>query len=78
MTLIKLMDTDSDALGMPQTEYEISVTTASNEFTRIVRHNLSQLGDSVHIGANKVEGLVARLPHSKGKQWMEKKGRREV
>ena len=50
MTLIKLMDTDSDALGMPETEYEVGVTTASNEFTRIVRHNLSQLGDTVGMG----------------------------
>ena len=49
MTLIKLMDIDSDTLGMPETEYQVGVTMASNEFTRFVRHDLSQLGDGVRI-----------------------------
>ena len=36
---------------MPETEYD-GVTMASNEFTRIVRHDLSQLGDSFRIKVN--------------------------
>ena len=53
---MKLMGIDSDALDIPETEYEVSVTTASNEFTPILRHDLSQLGDSVRIEVNK-EGI---------------------
>ena len=52
---IKLMGIDSDT---PETEYELGFTTAPNEFTRIVPHDLSQLGDSVPIDVNK-EGISA-------------------
>ena len=40
---IKLLEIDSDTLGIPETEYEPRITMASSEFARIVR-DLSQLG----------------------------------
>jgi len=52
---MKLMDIDSDTLGIPETEYEARVTMPSAEFTRIVR-DLSQLGESVRIEVSK-EGV---------------------
>jgi len=52
---MKLMDIDSDTLGIPETEYEARVTMASSEFSRIVR-DLSQLGESVRIEVSK-EGV---------------------
>lgn len=52
---IKLMDIDSDTLGIPDTEYDASVTMYSAEFSRIVR-DLSQLGESVRIEVSK-EGV---------------------
>jgi proliferating cell nuclear antigen len=52
---MKLMDIDSDALGIPDTDYDASVTMSSSEFTRIVR-DLSQLGESVRIEVSK-EGI---------------------
>ncbi|KAF8808762.1 proliferating cell nuclear antigen [Phlegmacium glaucopus] len=52
---MKLMDIDSDTLGIPDTEYDARVTMASSEFTRIVR-DLSQLGESVRIEVSK-EGV---------------------
>ncbi|KAJ7594104.1 proliferating cell nuclear antigen, N-terminal domain-containing protein [Mycena floridula] len=52
---IKLMDIDSDTLGIPDTEYEARVTMPSAEFARIVR-DLSQLGESVKIEVSK-EGV---------------------
>jgi proliferating cell nuclear antigen len=52
---MKLMDIDSDTLGIPETEYEARVTMPSSEFTRIVR-DLSQLGESVRIEVSK-EGV---------------------
>ena len=45
-----------NTLGIPETEYEVGVTTASNKLTRIVRHDLSQPGDSFGIEVNK-EGI---------------------
>ena len=53
---MKLMGIDSGTLGMPQTEYEVGVTMASNQFTHILHHDLSQLGDSFRIKVNK-EGI---------------------
>ena len=53
---IKLIGIHPNTLGIPETEYEVAVTTASNEFTRIVRHDLSQPGDSFRIEVNK-EGI---------------------
>lgn len=52
---MKLMDIDSDQLGIPDTEYDASVTMYSAEFSRIVR-DLSQLGESVRIEVSK-EGV---------------------
>ncbi|KAF9005074.1 proliferating cell nuclear antigen, N-terminal domain-containing protein [Cyathus striatus] len=52
---MKLMDIDSDSLGIPDTEYDARVTLPSAEFTRIVR-DLSQLGESVRIEVSK-EGV---------------------
>ena len=52
---MKLMDIDSDTLGIPETEYDARVTMASSKFTRIVR-DLSQLGESVRIEVGK-EGV---------------------
>lgn len=52
---MKLMDIDSDTLGIPDTEYDARVTMPSAEFTRIVR-DLSLLGESVRIEVSK-EGV---------------------
>src|ERR1700735_3411063 len=52
---MKLMDIDSDTLGIPETEYDARVTMASSKFTRIVR-DLSQRGESVRIEVGK-EGV---------------------
>ncbi|EMD36104.1 hypothetical protein CERSUDRAFT_116007 [Gelatoporia subvermispora B] len=52
---MKLMDIDSDTLGIPDTEYDARVTMPSGEFARIVR-DLSQLGESVRIEVSK-EGV---------------------
>ncbi|KAI0085859.1 proliferating cell nuclear antigen, N-terminal domain-containing protein [Irpex rosettiformis] len=52
---LKLMDIDSDTLGIPDTEYDARVTMPSAEFGRIVR-DLSMLGESVRIEVSK-EGV---------------------
>jgi proliferating cell nuclear antigen len=52
---MKLMDIDTDALGIPDTEYEARVTMSAAEFGRICR-DLSQLGESVRIEVSK-EGV---------------------
>ncbi|KAI0767679.1 proliferating cell nuclear antigen, N-terminal domain-containing protein [Fomes fomentarius] len=52
---MKLMDIDADTLGIPETEYDASVTMPSAEFGRIVR-DLSLLGESVRIEVSK-EGI---------------------
>ncbi|KAG7444254.1 proliferating cell nuclear antigen [Guyanagaster necrorhizus] len=52
---MKLMDIDSDTLGIPETDYDARVTMASVEFGRIVR-DLSLLGESVRIEVSK-EGV---------------------
>ncbi|KAF8884637.1 proliferating cell nuclear antigen, N-terminal domain-containing protein [Infundibulicybe gibba] len=52
---MKLMEIDSDTLGIPDTDYDARVTMPSSEFTRIVR-DLSQLGESVRIEVSK-EGV---------------------
>ncbi|KAK0464692.1 proliferating cell nuclear antigen, N-terminal domain-containing protein [Desarmillaria tabescens] len=52
---MKLMDIDSDTLGIPETDYDARVTMASTEFGRIVR-DLSLLGESVRIEVSK-EGV---------------------
>lgn len=73
---MKLMDIDSDQLGIPDTDYDAKVTMPASEFTRIVR-DLSQLGESVRIEVSKEgirftsEGEAANgnvlLKHSEGK-----------
>ncbi|KAA1478803.1 proliferating cell nuclear antigen [Dentipellis sp. KUC8613] len=52
---MKLMDIDSDTLGIPDTDYEARVTMPASEFSRIVR-DLSLLGESVRIEVSK-EGV---------------------
>ncbi len=52
---MKLMDIDSDTLGIPDTDYDARVTLSSAEFSRIVR-DLSLLGESVRIEVSK-EGV---------------------
>lgn len=42
---MKLMDIDSEHLGIPETEYEAVVTMPSAEFQRICR-DLTTLGDT--------------------------------
>ncbi|KAJ7179654.1 proliferating cell nuclear antigen, N-terminal domain-containing protein [Mycena filopes] len=52
---MKLMDIDSDTLGIPDTEYEAEVSMPSVEFARIVK-DLNALGESVRIEVSK-EGV---------------------
>jgi len=52
---LKLMDIDSEHLGIPQTAYQATVEMSSAEFQRICR-DLSTIGDSVVISVNK-EGV---------------------
>ncbi|KAJ6543971.1 proliferating cell nuclear antigen, N-terminal domain-containing protein [Mycena capillaripes] len=52
---MKLMDIDSDTLGIPDTDYDAEVIMPSSEFARIVR-DLSALGESVRIEVSK-EGV---------------------
>ncbi|KAJ3126560.1 proliferating cell nuclear antigen [Nowakowskiella sp. JEL0407] len=52
---LKLMDIDSEHLGIPDTEYECTVTMSSTEFQRTCR-DLSNMGESVTIECSK-EGI---------------------
>ena len=52
---MKLMDIDSENLGIPDTDYDARITMPSSEFSRIVR-DLSLLGESVRIEVTK-EGV---------------------
>ncbi|KAJ7723463.1 proliferating cell nuclear antigen, N-terminal domain-containing protein [Mycena maculata] len=52
---MKLMDIDSDTLGIPDTDYDAEVIMPSAEFSRIVR-DLGALGESVRIEVSK-EGV---------------------
>jgi proliferating cell nuclear antigen len=52
---IKLMDIDSEHLGIPDTEYKCTVKMSSSEFQRICR-DLTIIGDTVKISASK-EGV---------------------
>ena len=49
---LKLMDIDSEHLGIPDTEYDATVKMSGGEFQRICR-DLATIGDSVTISANK-------------------------
>jgi len=49
---IKLMDIDSEHLGIPDTEYKASIKMSATEFQRIMR-DLSTIGDTITISAPK-------------------------
>merc|ERR1719189_2671377 len=49
---LKLMDIDSEHLGIPDTEYKAKVAMSSREFQRICR-DLAVLGDTLTIGVSK-------------------------
>jgi proliferating cell nuclear antigen len=49
---LKLMDIDSEHLGIPQQQYDAVVTMSSAEFQRICR-DLATIGESVQIAVNK-------------------------
>lgn len=49
---MKLMDIDSEHLGIPDTQYDAVVRMASSEFARITR-DLANVGDSVKIDVSK-------------------------
>lgn len=49
---LKLMDIDSEHLGIPETDYKAKVTMSSHEFTRIC-NDLSILGETVAISVGK-------------------------
>lgn len=52
---MKLMNIDTEHLGIPETDYSVTVKMPSAEFQRICR-DLSQIGDSVRITCTK-EGI---------------------
>lgn len=52
---MKLMDIDQEHLGIPDTQYDATITMSSSEFQRICR-DLAALGESVKIEASK-EGV---------------------
>ena len=52
---LKLMDIDSEHLGIPEQEYSTSIKMSSSEFQRIVR-DMAVLGDTCSIGCTK-EGV---------------------
>ena len=52
---LKLMDIESEQLGIPETEYKCNVRLPSAEFQRIIR-DLSVLGDTCNISVTK-EGI---------------------
>ncbi|ORY27996.1 proliferating cell nuclear antigen, N-terminal domain-domain-containing protein [Naematelia encephala] len=52
---MKLMDIDQEHLGIPDTNYDATITMSSSEFQRICR-DLAALGESVKIEASK-EGV---------------------
>lgn len=49
---MKLMDIDSEHLGIPETDYTAVIKMPANEFQRICR-DLSSIGDTVTIGVTK-------------------------
>lgn len=49
---VKLMDIDSEHLGIPDTDYKASVKMSASEFQRIIR-DLSTIGDTVTIACSK-------------------------
>lgn len=53
---MKLLDIDTEALGLPETEYKSVVKMPASEFHRVCS-NLTTWGDSVIIATNK-EGVT--------------------
>jgi proliferating cell nuclear antigen len=53
---LKLIDIDSEHLGIPDTEYDVCIRMPSGEFQRIIKE-LQSLGDTVTISASK-EGAI--------------------
>eukprot|EP00879_Flechtneria_rotunda_P020485 GHRR01021553.1.p1 GENE.GHRR01021553.1~~GHRR01021553.1.p1 ORF type:complete len:191 (+),score=47.83 GHRR01021553.1:473-1045(+) len=49
---LKLMDIDSEQLGIPETEYSANIRIPSSEYARIFK-DLSSIGDTVVISATK-------------------------
>jgi len=49
---LKLMDIDSEHLGIPDTEYDVTIKMPSAEFQRICR-DLASIGDTVTIAVTK-------------------------
>merc|ERR1719474_1142151 len=49
---LKLMEIDSEHLGIPETEYKTNVRLSASEFQRICR-DLAVLGETLTIGVNK-------------------------
>jgi len=49
---VKLMDIDSEHLGIPDTDYKATVKMSASEFQRIIR-DLSTIGDTVAISCSK-------------------------
>ncbi len=62
---LKLMDIDSEHLGIPDTEYKTIITLQSGEFKRIV-NELSVMGDTIKIGCSK-EGVKFSVAGDIGK-----------
>lgn len=60
---LKLIDIDGDFLGIPETEYNASITMSSSEFAKIC-HDLTILGDTVVIEAKKEVSLAYFFPMS--------------
>ena len=49
---LKLMDIDSEHLGIPETDYDVTLRMPSVEFQRICR-DLASIGDTVGISVTK-------------------------
>lgn len=62
---MKLMDIDSEHLGIPETEYKCVVKMSGSEFQRICR-DMAMLGDTVSIAATK-EGVKFSVAGDIGK-----------
>lgn len=82
---MKLMDIDSEQLGIPETEYDAKVAMPASEFAKIMR-DLKDLGESVRIEATSEgvkftaegeigTGSVVVKPTSEGSSKASKKGK---
>lgn len=57
---LKLMDIDSEHLGIPEAEYDATVKLPASEFQRIVK-DLSSIGDTGEAGKEGGRGLTGLL-----------------